>query len=134
MNALASWFHPRILADAVVVVHFLFVVFAVFGGLIALRYPKIGWLHLPAVIWAVVVELAGWLCPLTPLEQWLRASAGITAYSGGFIEHYLIAILYPAGLTRSVQIFLGAALLAFNILIYAAVYRRARRPRATSDS
>lgn len=132
MEAFRHWLDPRFLADLVVVAHFLFVVFAVFGALIALRWPRCAWLHLPVLVWAVLVEWTGWLCPLTPLEQWLRASEGAAAYSGGFIEHYLAAILYPSGLTRSVQIFLGSLLLAFNLCMYALVYRRARGRRKSS--
>jgi len=127
MAASQFWISPRILADAVVVIHFLFVCFAVFGGLFVLRYPKVGWVHLPALAWAALVEFTGWLCPLTPLEQWLRSSAGLESYSGGFIAHYLLSVLYPAGLTRELQVFLGSLLLVFNGLVYAAVVYRRRK-------
>jgi hypothetical protein len=132
MDLLPPWIHPRFLADLVVVAHFLFVVFAVFGGLIGLRYRKIIWMHLPALLWAVVVEFTGWICPLTPLEQWIRTQGGVETYSGSFIEHYLVAILYPAGLTRSIQIFLGALLLGFNLLVYALVFRRWKEQRKSA--
>lgn len=114
----------RLLADVVVVAHLLFVAFAIFGGLLLLRWRRCAWLHVPAAAWAVVVELAGWVCPLTPLEIWLRVRAGGTGYVGGFIEHYAVAILYPPGLTRGVQIALGLGLLVGNAAIYAWVLRR----------
>jgi hypothetical protein len=90
----------RILADCVVVVHLGFVLFVALGGMLVLRRRSIMWLHLPAVAWGVVVELAGWTCPLTPLENWLRGVDEEASYGGGFVEHYLLAILYPEGLTR----------------------------------
>lgn len=125
-------FHPGFLADAVVVVHFLFVGFAVFGGLLALRFRKIPWFHLPALGWAALVEFTGWLCPLTPLEQWIRSKGGLEAYSGSFVEHYLVAVLYPAGLTRWMQVLLGVLLLGFNALVYAIVFRCRKRRKALS--
>ena len=117
----------RLFADAVVLVHFAFVVFVVAGGVAVVYRPWIGWLHVPAVIWGAVIEFAGWICPLTPLENWLRYRGGQAGYTGGFIEQYLLPILYPSGLSRSVQFILGTAVVIINLLVYAAVYFRWRR-------
>ena len=118
-----------LLADAVVVLHVGFVIFAVLGGLLVLRWPRVAWAHVPAAIWAALVELAGWMCPLTPLEQWLRLRAGSTAYTGDFVEHYVLPVLYPDWLTRPTQLALGALVVVLNVAAYAAVFRlrRARR-------
>jgi hypothetical protein len=116
----------RIAADGVLVVHLSFVVFAVLGGALALRWPKLAWAHLPAVVWAALVEINGWICPLTPLEATLRKAAGESGYRGDFIEHYLVAWLYPEGLTRAMQIAFGALVVLINAGIYLAVARRAR--------
>jgi Protein of Unknown function (DUF2784) len=116
----------RWLADLVVVVHALFVAFAVLGGFLVLWRPWVAWLHLPAAVWAVLIEFAGWICPLTPLENALRARAGAATYGDGFISHYLLHALYPAGLTRNIQWVLGGIALGVNLLIYAVVLRRRR--------
>jgi hypothetical protein len=115
-----------LLADAVLALHLGFVLFAVAGALCVLRWPRLAWLHAPAALWAAWIELAGWICPLTPLENALRERAGQAGYSGGFVEHYLLAWLYPDGLTPQVQIALGAAVLVLNALLYAWIIRRAR--------
>ena len=117
----------RLLADAVLVLHLLFVVFVVAGGLLALRWPRAAWLHLPALAWGAAIEFFGWICPLTPLEILLRRRGGEAGYAGGFVEHYLLPVLYPAALTRELQWTLGAGLLLFNALVYALVWRRWRR-------
>jgi hypothetical protein len=117
----------RIAADAVLVVHLLFVVFVVAGGALVLRWPKLAWAHLPAVVWAALVEVNGWICPLTPLEVALRKGAGEAGYSGDFIEHYIVALLYPEGLTRAMQLALGALVVLINAAVYIAVARRANR-------
>jgi len=118
----------RLLADAVVVVHSLFVVFVVLGGLAVLRWPRLAWGHLPAAAWGAMIEFGGWICPLTPLEKWLRVRAGEAAYQGGFIEHYMLPILYPPGLTREIQIVLGLIVLAINLAVYGyLLHRRVRR-------
>jgi hypothetical protein len=117
----------RILADLVVGVHALFVAFVVVGGLLVLRWRAVAFAHLPAAIWGALIEFKGWICPLTPLEQSLRAAAGQAGYQGGFIEHYLLPALYPAGLTRNVQLVLGTLVIAVNLAIYAVVLRRMRR-------
>lgn len=120
---------PRLLADLVLSLHFLFVLFVVLGGLLALRWRWVVWVHLPAAVWGTLIELGGWICPLTPLEKSLRERAGEGGYEGGFIEHYLLPILYPGALTREIQLVLGAAVVGVNLLIYAYVFR-ARRARA----
>lgn len=119
----------RLLADAVLVLHLAFVAFAVAGGLFALRWRWMPWLHLPVLAWAALVEFNGWICPLTPLENRLRAAGGAAGYEGGFIEHYLLPLLYPAALTRELQWTLGAALLGFNAAVYLGVHLRRRRLR-----
>lgn len=122
------------LADAVVALHFGFILFVVLGGLLALRWPRAGWVHLPIAAWGVLIEFIGFVCPLTPLENSLRLRGGQQGYAGGFIEHYLIPIVYPQGLTREIQIALGGFVLVLNAIVYAWVWRGARRrthaPRA----
>ena len=117
----------RILADLLVGVHALFVAFVVLGGLLAVRWPWVALLHLPAAIWGALIEFQGWICPLTPLEKSLRGAAGQAGYQGGFIEHYLLPVLYPAGLTRGVQLMLGAAVIVVNLTVYGALLARRRR-------
>lgn len=114
-------------ADLVASLHFAFVVFVVVGGLLVLRWPRWAWLHLPAVFWGAWIELMGWLCPLTPLENRLRHTAGLAGYEGGFVEHYLLPVLYPASLSRSVQIVLGLSVLLINIALYSLIFRRRSR-------
>ncbi len=115
---------PRLLADLLVLVHTAFVLFVIFGGLLVRRWPRLAWLHLPAALWGGWVEFAGRICPLTPLENALRHEAGQAGYQGGFIEHYLIPLLYPPGLTRSAQLVLGGLLVLLNLALYAAVLAR----------
>ena len=107
-----------IAADAIVALHVAFVLFVVAGGLLALRWRWLAWVHVPAAAWGIVVELAGWVCPLTPLENMLRARAGDSVYAGDFMEHYVLPLLYPAHLTRPVQILLGSLVLALNAVVY----------------
>jgi len=108
----------RLLADLVLVLHLAFVVFALFGGLLALRRPAVLWLHLPALLWGVVVQWADWICPLTPLENHLRVLGGESGYAGGFIEHWLQKLLYPDNLTLELRYVIGLALLAVNAAVY----------------
>jgi hypothetical protein len=110
-----------ILADLVVAVHFGFILFAVLGGLLTLKWRWIVWLHLPAAVWGALIEFAGWICPLTLIENRLRAGHG-SGYSNGFIEHYLIPVIYPSALTREIQIGLGLTVLLINVLIYRHYY------------
>ena len=114
------------LADLVLVVHATFILFVVLGGLLVLWQPRIAWVHIPCAIWGAWVEFAGWICPLTPLEVDLRTRAGEIGYEGGFIERYVTAALYPQGLTREIQIGLGIAVVAVNVIIYVVVIKRAR--------
>ena len=106
------------LADFLVVFHFVFILVVVFGGLLAFKWPGISYLHIPAVAWGGVIEIQGWLCPLTPIENRLRQAAGVTAYRDGFIDHYLIQIIYPTALTREDQVFLGLSVFILNGIIY----------------
>jgi hypothetical protein len=119
-----------ILADAVLVLHGAFIAWVVFGALAALRWPRAPWLHLPALAWGVWIEASAGLCPLTPLESWLRLRAGQAGLAGGFIDHYLGALIYPPGLTPTHQAGLALGLLLFNAAVYAAIgWRAARRRR-----
>ena len=114
----------RLMADATFLLHLAFVVFVLLGGLLVVRWPRAAWAHLPAVAWGAWVEFAGSVCPLTPLENWLREQGGAAAYRSGFIEHYLLPVLYPASLTRTLQWGLGSVALLVNAVIYIAVLRR----------
>ncbi len=114
----------RILADLVVLLHAAFVVFVVLGGFLAWRWRWVAWLHLPTAVWGVLIEYKGWVCPLTPLENHFRTRAGLEGYTGGFIEHHIIPLLYPAGLTPPRQVFLGTLALAVNLLAYGVLVRR----------
>ncbi len=114
-------------ADIVVIVHLLFVLFAVLGGLLVYRWRYLLWVHLPAVFWAAWVVITGGICPLTPLENRLRLQGGVAGYPGGFIEYYVETLLYPPGLTRTTQMALGAAVLVINIGLYGLLLFRARR-------
>ena len=116
-------------ADLVVVLHLAFILFVVAGGLLVLRWPRLAWAHLPVVAWGAGIELIGWICPLTPLENALRRAAGQAGYAGGFIEHYLMPLIYPAGLTREIQLALGLFVLVVNLAIYTVVALRWRRSR-----
>lgn len=117
----------RLLANAVVAVHGLFIVFIVLGGFLAWRWRWVAAVHLPCAVWGILIEYRGWICPLTPLENQLRAKAGEQGYSGGFIEHYLLPAIYPSGLTPRGQAVLGTAVLAVNLLAYGVLLRRVLR-------
>jgi len=108
----------NLLADLVVLIHLLFVLFSLLGALLVIRWRKMIWLHLPAALWAAGVEFSGKICPLTPLENWLRVRGGGAGYAGDFIGQYLLWLLYPSGLTRGVQIILGFIVVGINIGIY----------------
>jgi hypothetical protein len=114
----------RVLATVLVVVHMAFVAFVVAGGLLALRWPRVAWVHLPAALWGALIALVGWICPLTPLENRLRALGGDTPYTTGFLEHYLLPILYPVGMTRGWQIATGVFVVVVNLLVYWRIARR----------
>ena len=117
----------RAAADLVVVVHGVFVVFVVLGGLLVLRWPRLAWMHVPVAVWGALIEFAGWICPLTPLENHLRERAGLATYRGDFISHYLLQLLYPAQLTRADQLWLGAIVIAINAGVYWYAVRTAFR-------
>ena len=117
----------RVLANAVVVGHALFILFIVVGGFLAWRWHGVAILHLPCAVWGVLIEYNGWICPLTPLENSLRLRAGEQGYSGGFVEHYLVPAIYPAGLTPRIQVVLGSAVLAVNLVAYVVLVRRLMR-------
>lgn len=121
----------NVLADLVVLIHFTFILFVIFGGLLILLWPKIIWLHVPALSWGVATQMFGLICPLTPFEIYLRNRADMEGYSGGFIENYLIPVIYPAALTHQLQWALGTVLLIFNVLIYVYLWKRSRTVRAT---
>ena len=128
----------RVLADAVVVFHLGFIVFVLAGGILVVTWRRrVAWLHLPAVAWAAYAEFTSTICPLTPLENTLRRRAGQSGYEGGFIENYLIPIVYPSELTPNVQVVIGAIIVAVNVALYAIVVRRSRQrgrmPRPTPD-
>ena len=121
----------RLLADVVVAVHLGFVLFVVAGGFLTLRWPRAAWIQLPAALWGVLVEWSGWVCPLTPLENWLRAEGGAAGYAGGFVERYLLPVLYPASLTRGTQVLLGATALVVNLIAYGLVLTRSTASRGS---
>lgn len=115
----------QVAADAVVIVHLIFILFVLLGGLLVLRWRWLAVLHLPAVVWGATVEFTGWICPLTPLENTLRRAAGDAGYGGGFVDQYLIPIIYPPGLTPDIQVLLGAVVVFVNLGAYAYLaYRR----------
>lgn len=118
-----------VMADLVVILHALFVIFVALGGFLVLVRGKMAFVHVPSVLWAVAVEWAGWICPLTPLENKLRSLAGEQAYKGDFVEHYVIPILYPEMLTRGLQTALGAGALAVNVFIYWALVSKTLKKR-----
>ena len=120
-------------ADALVVLHLAFVVFVILGGLLVWRWPRWAWVHVPAFVWGAVIEFNNWICPLTPLEQRLRAAEGEGGYSGGFVEHYALPLLYPDGMTREIQIGLGLFVLGINALVYGIlIWRNWRRTAGSS--
>ncbi|HXF95835.1 MAG TPA: DUF2784 domain-containing protein [Gemmatimonadales bacterium] len=108
----------RLLANLVVLVHGLSILFIVFGGFLTWRWRWLAWVHGPFAVWGILIEYFGWVCPLTPLENHFRAKAGLAGYSGGFVEHYLLPVIYPAGLTPRVQFVLGTLVLAVNLVAY----------------
>lgn len=123
----------RWLAVLVLLFHLAFLAFVLLGALLVLRWPRVVWLHLPAAAWGIFVEYAGRVCPLTPLENALRARAGEPGYGRGFIAHYLAAAIYPAGLTRAAEIALGTLALLCNAVLYVWIVRRHRRPARAAE-
>jgi len=121
------------LAAVVIAIHALFVLFVAAGGLLALRWPRAAWLHLPAAAWGAFVEASGRECPLTPLEIRLRLEAGAAGYTGSFLDHYVMPVLYPPGLTRPIQLGLAATVVAGNAVLYALLWRRRLRRLRKGD-
>ena len=120
----------RLLADLVLALHLCFIVFVILGALLAFRWPRIAWVHVPACVWGAALELFGLLCPLTPLENALRRAGGAADYTGGFVEHYLAPLVYPPGLTPRLQILLGVSVLLVNAGLYGyLIWIRRGRPR-----
>lgn len=120
----------RLAADLLVGIHFLFIIFVVAGGFLAWRWRWMAWVHLPAAAWGAIIEFLDWICPLTPLEHEFRRRAGGAGYEGGFIEHYLIPIIYPSGLTTRIRIVLGVLVLVLNAIVYRIYFTRRRRELA----
>ena len=120
----------RIAADCILLLHLAFTLYTVLGGFLVLRRPSLLWLHLATVLWGVVIELADWTCPLTPLENFLRERAGESGYAGGFIEHYVALILYPENLTIELRYLLGLGLVAVNLIVYGYVFLKRHHRRS----
>ena len=118
----AMWY--RMGSDLVLLLHLAFVLFVVAGGLLVVKWPRLAWLHLPSAAWGALVEFTGWICPLTPLENSLRAMAGTATYDRDFIEQYILPLLYPVELTRHVQLVLGAVVVGVNLVAYGWLWRR----------
>ena len=119
----------RVLADLLVVLHLAFILFVLLGGLLALRRPRLVWAHLPCAAWGALIEFTGWICPLTPLENRWRILGGQDHYEESFIEHYLLPVIYPPGLTPGIQLALGGLVVVVNVVVYAVLWRRRRRRR-----
>ena len=115
-----------LLADLMLLLHMIFILFVVFGGLLVFWRRGFAWFHIPCAVWGILIEFQGWICPLTYLENDLRATANTCGYAGGFIDHYLVPLVYPSGLTFNIQILLGLAVLFINATIYTLVWRKAR--------
>ena len=125
----------RFLADVTVALHLGFVAFVVLGGLLVLWRRKLAFLHVPAVLWGVLIEFGGWVCPLTPLEARFRRLGGMAGYEGGFVEHYLLPLLYPSGLTRQQQIWLGVLVGWINLGVYSLIaWRSVKVKEGSTDS
>ncbi len=118
----------RTLADFVVMIHLAFVLFVALGGVLALRRRRVAWFHIPAALWAALIEFTGWDCPLTPLENWLRRQGGEAGYETSFIERYLLPVIYPADFSRSLHVALGFLVLGVNLLIYSRFWLLRQRP------
>ncbi len=120
----------RIAADSILLLHLAFTLFTVLGGLLILRRPSLLWSHLAVVLWGVVIEWADWVCPLTPLENFLRERGGEAGYARGFVEHYVALLLYPENLTIELRYLLGLGLVVANLIIYGYVFLARRQPRS----
>jgi len=121
----------KLLADIVLLAHLSFIAFALAGGLLLLRWPRLVWLHFPAMLWVVFIEVTGWICPLTPLENYFRAMGGADIYHVDFIGHYLLPLVYPGGLTPAIQLLLAGGVILFNIISYTIFIRVRTKARHT---
>lgn len=117
----------RVLADGLVLFHLAFVLFVVLGGLLVLRWRRLAWVHIPCALWGILVEFGGWICPVTPLEVRFRILGGEEGYTSGFIENYILPLLYPVELTRTRQIWLGVSVGVLNLFIYGLLVRKHRK-------
>ncbi|MBN1522164.1 MAG: DUF2784 domain-containing protein, partial [Candidatus Aureabacteria bacterium] len=124
----------RFLADAVIVIHFFFILFVVFGGLFIFKWKKAVWLHVPAALYGALIEFFGWICPLTYLEVWLLEKGGMESYGSGFIEHYVVPVIYPESLTKMHHVILGLVVIVLNLLIYGWIIFKKVSHRATNGS
>lgn len=123
----------RMFADFLVLFHFAFILFVIIGGFLVIRWRWIIWLHIPCAFWGALIEFTGWICPLTPWENSLRIAAGSSGYSGGFIEHYILPIIYPSGLTRELQIIFGTIVISINIIAYVLVFLKRKTIRKNKN-
>ena len=114
-------------ADFLVLIHFGFILFVFLGGLLVWRWPRVMWLHLPAMAWGALIEFVGFICPLTPLENRLRMAAGADVYAGGFVDRYIMPVVYPEGLDRSMQLVLGTLIILINLAVYTLVVVKRKR-------
>jgi len=117
----------NLLADVIVLAHFLFIAFVICGGFLVIRWPRVAFVHLPAAIWGAVVEIFGWVCPLTPLENNFRLLAGNSSYSGDFVARYLIPLIYPENLTTTIQQLFGGVVITVNMIIYTIAVRKHKK-------
>ncbi len=117
----------ELFANLTLIIHLIFILFVIFGGLLLLIFSKIIYIHLPALLWGVYIELTNSVCPLTYLENWFLHKGELTTYSSNFINNYLLSIIYPVGLTSKIQIYLGISLIVFNILIYGLIYKKFKK-------
>lgn len=118
-----------IAADAIFLLHLCFIVFVVFGGLLVLKIPRLAWIHLPMVLWASVVNWIRWVCPLTPVENYLRQLAGQTTYNTGFIQNYLVPIIYPENMSYEAGVYLGLGVFVWNSLLYGYLMYKNKKSR-----
>ena len=123
----------QLIADILVLFHLLFIIFVIFGGFLVLRWRNIFWLHIPCAIWGVLIEFAGWICPLTPMENHFRQLAGQAGYHGGFIDHYILPVIYPTALTREIQFILGIGVITINLIAYGFVVYHIIKKRHKPD-
>jgi hypothetical protein len=117
----------KLLADLTAITHLAFVIFIILGGLFAFKWKRMAWVHIPAAVWGAMIEFYGWICPLTYMENYFREEAGIDTMSHGFVAHYIMPVLYPAELTKDLQIKLGIFVIVINLIIYSLVAYRHRR-------